>query len=146
MLLLLGILKRRVYLCDSQKNWIPSRNRKSDDDDMINIPSGHLLVQSQQKKRENNVWNLFKVNNKDTVNFEQILHMILLFLLLTLSKQMPTRFSDLATFDILSVLEFRGYFFVKLAVYHCFYYALLLSNLTHVKKTTFLFMLGKRLL
>ena len=59
---------------------------------------------------------------------------------------MPTRFSDLATFDILSVLEFRGYFFVKLAVYHCFYYALLLSNLTHVKKTTFLFMLGKRLL
>ena len=50
---------------------------------------------------------------------------------------MPTRFSDLATFDILSVLEFRGYFFVKLAVYHCFYYALLLSNLTHVKKNNF---------
>ena len=29
-------------------------------------PSRNLLVQSQQGKHQNNVWNLFKVNNKDT--------------------------------------------------------------------------------
>ena len=28
--------------------------------------SRQLLVQSQQRKHQNNVWNLFKVNNKDT--------------------------------------------------------------------------------
>ena len=44
------------------------------------------------------VWNILKVNNKDTraqndamiiVNFEHISHLLLGFLLLTLSKQMP---------------------------------------------------------
>ena len=44
------------------------------------------------------VWNILKVNNKDTraqndamiiVNFEHISHLLLVFLLLTLSKQMP---------------------------------------------------------
>ena len=30
------------------------------------LPSGHLLVQSQQWKHQNNTGNLFKVNNKDT--------------------------------------------------------------------------------
>ena len=29
------------------------------------LPSRHLLVQSQQWKHQNNVWNLFKVNDKD---------------------------------------------------------------------------------
>ena len=29
-------------------------------------PTRHLLVQSQQWKQQNNVWNLFKGNNKDT--------------------------------------------------------------------------------
>ena len=29
-------------------------------------PTGILLVQSQQWKHQNNVWNLFKVNNRDT--------------------------------------------------------------------------------
>ena len=28
-------------------------------------PSRHLLIQSQQRKYQNNVWNLFNVNNKD---------------------------------------------------------------------------------
>ena len=53
-----------------------------------------------EKKR--NVWNLFKVDNRDTrrrhwrrscvfmVNFEQISHIILLFPLLTLNKYIPT--------------------------------------------------------
>ena len=31
-------------------------------------PSRHLLVQSQQVKYHNNAWNLFKVNNKDTIS------------------------------------------------------------------------------
>ena len=30
------------------------------------VTSRHLLVQSQQWKHQNNMWNLFKVNNKDT--------------------------------------------------------------------------------
>ena len=37
--------------------------------------SWHFLVQIQRWKQQNNVWNLFKVNQKDTsgiVNFEQI--------------------------------------------------------------------------
>ena len=43
------------------------------------------------------MWNLFKVKNEDTrhrsgvfiVNFEHILHLVLVFLLLTLSMEMP---------------------------------------------------------
>ena len=54
------------------------------------VPSRHLLVQSQQGKHSNNVWNLFKVNNKDNsvfiVNFEQISRIVLVFSLLTLNK------------------------------------------------------------
>ena len=30
------------------------------------LPCRHLLIQSQQWKHQNNVWSLFKVNNKDT--------------------------------------------------------------------------------
>ena len=30
------------------------------------IPSRDLLIQSSQSKHQNNVWNLFKINNKDT--------------------------------------------------------------------------------
>ena len=34
------------------------------------LPSRHLLAQSEQLKHKNNMWNLFKVNNKDTrINF-----------------------------------------------------------------------------
>ena len=36
-----------------------------------NIPSWYLLAQSQQWKYQNNVWNLFKVNNKDTRTEDQ---------------------------------------------------------------------------
>ena len=59
------------------------------------LSSQHVLVQSQQWKHQNNKWNLFKVNNKDTrttndvfdiilvsffiVNCEQILHIFLVF-------------------------------------------------------------------
>ena len=32
----------------------------------VSIPRRHLLVQSQQQKRQNNVWNLFRVDNKNT--------------------------------------------------------------------------------
>ena len=68
-----------------------------------NYPRQHLLVKSQQWKHQNNNWNLFKVNNKDTtttsmasswcsslfiVNFEQISHIVLVFpfLILTLNE------------------------------------------------------------
>ena len=49
-------------------------------------PSWHLLVQSQQWKHQNIVWNLFNVNNKDnsgifTVDFEQMPHIVLVSLL-----------------------------------------------------------------
>ena len=40
------------------------------------------------------MWNKFKVNNKDfvfIVNFEHILHLVLVFLLLTLNMQLPAR-------------------------------------------------------
>ena len=56
---------------------------------LSDIPSQYLLTQSQQWKHQNNVWNLFKVNNKDSfffVNFEQIAHIAMMFSLLTLSK------------------------------------------------------------
>ena len=36
------------------------------------LPSRHLLIQSQQWKHQNNIWNLSRVNF--IVNFEQILH------------------------------------------------------------------------
>lgn len=59
----------------------------------------HLPVQSQQWKHRNIVWNLFKVKRKTPeqrqrrrfavfiINFEQIPHFILMFLLLTLNKE-----------------------------------------------------------
>ena len=31
-----------------------------------NIPNWHLAIQSQQRKRQNNVWNMFKVNYSET--------------------------------------------------------------------------------
>ena len=64
-------------------------------------PSLHLLVQSQKLKHQKKVGNLFKVNDKDTkttsrrrsgvfiVNTEQISHIVVMFLLLTLNKEMP---------------------------------------------------------
>ena len=64
----------------------------------IECPTQHLFVHSQQWKHHNNVWNLFIVNNKDTrktsltlfwcgiVNFEQILHIVMAFPLLTLNN------------------------------------------------------------
>ena len=62
------------------------------------IPSRYLLAQNKHWRHHNNVWNLFKVNNKDTRkssvtsscvligNFGQISYIVLAFLLLTLSK------------------------------------------------------------
>ena len=43
-------------------------------------PIRHLLVKSQQWKNKNTVWNLFKVNNKDTYD------VVLVSLLLTLNR------------------------------------------------------------
>ena len=60
-----------------------------------------LLVQSQQWKYQDNVWNLFKVNIKDTkwrhwrrssvfiANFKQISHIDLKFPMSTLNKWIP---------------------------------------------------------
>ena len=61
----------------------------------------HFLVQSQQSKHENTMWNLFKVNNgRQNGNFIDVVLLCLLLLLeftnctgvsmLTLNKQMPT--------------------------------------------------------
>ena len=64
----------------------------------LDHPSRYLPAQSQQLKHQNNVPNLFQVNNKDTgvkngvidvvlvsiVNFEQVSHIVLLFQLLAL--------------------------------------------------------------
>ena len=56
------------------------------------------MIQNQQSKHRNNVWDLLKVNHEDTdtnevidvfiVNFGQISHIALVFPLLTLNKQM----------------------------------------------------------
>ena len=46
----------------------------------LDHPSRHLLVQKQQWKHQNNVWNLFKVNNKDTRR------LVLVSLLLSLNR------------------------------------------------------------
>ena len=52
------------------------------------IPSWHLIAQSQQQKYQNNVWNLLKFSRSVVfiVNFEQISHIFLMFLLLTWNK------------------------------------------------------------
>ena len=64
------------------------------------IPAGiYLLRVSCRNTRTRWVWNLFKVNNNDNwirhcfsgafiVNFEHIAHLVLVFLLLTLDKQL----------------------------------------------------------
>ena len=39
--------------------WFEIKNCKP-----VRLPRGHLLVQGQQWKHQNNVWNIFKVNNK----------------------------------------------------------------------------------
>ena len=50
------------------------------------LPIWQLLVQSQQLKHQNNVWNLFKVINKDTRTTSLDL---VVFLLLVLNKYLP---------------------------------------------------------
>ena len=47
------------------------------------------------------MWNMFKVNNKDIfiVNFEHILHLVMVFLLLTLSRQMPAGYAYYLRFE-----------------------------------------------
>ena len=60
----------------------------------MKLPS-RILFQSQQWEHQNNVWNLFKINKKETgvfiVKSELIPHLVLVFLLLTLIKYMPAR-------------------------------------------------------
>ena len=59
---------------------------------MLELPSRYLLVQRQQWKSHNNVWNLLKVNNAISVALVsslltvQILHIILVSPLLALNK------------------------------------------------------------
>ena len=75
----------------------------------IEQPRWYLLLQIQQQKHKNKIWNMFKVNNRhrndiiDCVmssrlgrlsgifidNFEHILHRVLMFLLLPLNRQIP---------------------------------------------------------
>ena len=53
------------------------------------LPNQCLLVQSQQWNYQNNMSNIFKVNNNDTfflVNFWLVSHIVLVFLLLNLNK------------------------------------------------------------
>ena len=66
------------------------------------FPRRDLLVQSLQWKHQNSVWNLFKVNNKNTrmtsttlvscliINSEKISHIFLAFPWLTLNKKTQT--------------------------------------------------------
>ena len=58
-------------------------------------PSRHVLIQTEQWKHQNNVWNLFKVNKLTRqwhhsavliINFEQISNIAVLFPLSTLNK------------------------------------------------------------
>ena len=80
------------YYKPSGDKWLPPSNVVY----QRPYPDRHLLVQSQQLKHQNNVWNLFKVNNKDNnrhwrpsvvnANFEQISLIVLVFLLLILNN------------------------------------------------------------
>ena len=47
-------------------------------------PSRHLTVQTKHWKHQNNAWNMFKINNKDTRTTSMIISLfVLVFLLLT---------------------------------------------------------------
>ena len=72
------------------------------------LPSRHLLVQGQQWKHKNNLWNLHKVNNKNTraTSMASLLCLYckiltdftrLIFLLFTLNQQLPTVLRALCT-------------------------------------------------
>ena len=63
--------------------WADSYQAKNSD---RLFPSRYLLVQSQQWKYQNNVWNLFKVNNKETRTMNDVIDIFLKSLLLTLSR------------------------------------------------------------
>ena len=55
----------------------------------VDYPIVISIVQSQKWEHQNNVWNQFKVNSRSgvfVVNFEQISHIVLVFLLQSLSK------------------------------------------------------------
>ena len=87
------------------------------------LPSRHSLFQCQQWKYQDNFWNMFKVNNKDTrmtsvtlfwgviVNLEQISDSHLKFLLTTLNN---------------SLLRFRYFTYVgRQQILDCFLYHLI---------------------
>ena len=45
-----------------------------------------LLIQNQQSKHQNNMWNLFKVTIKDTIKDNEVNDTVLVSLLLTLNR------------------------------------------------------------
>ena len=86
------------------------------------IPSRHLPVQSQHWKHQNNMWNPFKVNNKDTicrstvliVNFEQISRNVLVFSLLTLNRSISAGNMPLFHFQPLTMIpKLAGQFLLR---------------------------------
>ena len=90
------------YLVLLQSNFYPRfRFLRHQSIKTWSIPSRHLIIQNQQWKHYNDVWNLFKVNNRDTdqrqwprsgvfiINFEQISHFVLVLPLLNFNEFMP---------------------------------------------------------
>ena len=80
------------------------------------LPNWRLFVQNQQWEHQTE-WNLFKVNDKYkkttlltsffclNFNFEQILHIFLVFPLLTLSKEILTELEAFITFILVLTLS-----------------------------------------
>ena len=58
-------MKGNIGAINLWHNWYKYHNGINNHEDP---PSRHLLVQSQQQKYQNNVRNMFKVNNKDAID------------------------------------------------------------------------------
>ena len=78
---------------------------------ILNHTQSTFTAQSHQLKHQNNKWKMLKVNNKDTrmtssmssfVNFEQIVHIALVFLLLKLNREgVWSHYTSKSTFDLI---------------------------------------------
>ena len=110
--------------------YVQSRKRKLEADVVLLWFRSRAVTQVktfywQQKKQQNKIWNMFKVDKKDTramaltffwclyfFNFEHVSHTLVVFLLLMLSMYLFTAFG-IVTFQSIFWLAFLDFIYLK---------------------------------
>ena len=106
---------RLVFICRLTQFIWSKLSIKCCEDCRVLVPSRYLLVESQQWKHENNLWNLFKAINKDT-------RMILLTSFWFLYCYIWTDFTNCSRVSIVHFEQVNVGWVVKLAMWENIYF------------------------